>query len=255
MPRPRRGNNGRLCISSRQPGAHARPYLHAFANNAAAIRLYETIGFSLPGWNNVHRPVSRMTDLAATTAGSQMNGFLKKAALFLGIGALAVASYLVGIQLTGNFAAVVPGEVYRSSQPTAAAIVNYARRYGIRTIINLRGRHEKEAWYEEETATAKRLGIGLVDFPMVADRRLDVERAARLVAILKDAPRPILIHCRSGADRTGLASVIYLAKIAKVDEEMAERQLSVRYGHIGIPLLSPTYAMDESWEALETAGS
>ncbi len=75
------------------------------------------------------------------------------------------------------------------------------------------------------------------------------------MAILKDAKHPILIHCRSGADRTGLASVIYLAKVAKVDEEVAERQLSVRYGHIGIPLLSPTYAMDESWEALETAGN
>lgn len=184
-----------------------------------------------------------------------MNGFLKKAALVLGIGAAAVGFYLVGIQLTGNFATVVPGEVYRSNQPTASAIASYAGRYGIRTIINLRGRHEKEAWYEAEAATTKRLGIGLVDFPMVADQRLDAEDAAKLVAILKDAPRPILIHCRSGADRTGLASVIYLAKVAKVDEETAERQLSVRYGHIGIPLLSPTYAMDESWEALETAGS
>lgn len=184
-----------------------------------------------------------------------MNGFLKKAALVLGIAATAVGFYLVGIQLTGNFAAVLPGEVYRSNQPTAAAIASYAGRYGIRTIINLRGRHEKEAWYEAEVATTKRLGIGLIDFPMVADQRLDAEGAAKLVAILKDAPRPILIHCRSGADRTGLASVIYLAKVAKVDEETAERQLSVRYGHIGIPLLSPTYAMDESWEALETAGS
>lgn len=169
-----------------------------------------------------------------------MNGFLKKAALLLGIGAVAMGTYLVAIQLTGNFAAVVPGEVYRSNQPTAADIASYAGRYGIRTIINLRGRHEKDAWYEEEAAAAK---------------RLDADGAARLVAILKDAPRPILIHCRSGADRTGLASVLYLAKVAKVDEETAERQLSVRYGHIGIPLLSPTYAMDESWEALETAGS
>lgn len=180
-----------------------------------------------------------------------MNGFLRNAALFLGIGAAAVGSYLVGIQLTGNFAAVVPGEVYRSNQPTAAAIADYAGRYGIRTIINLRGRHEKEAWYEEEAATAKRLGIGLVDFPMVADQRLDTDGAARFVAILKGAPRPILIHCRSGADRTGSASVIYLAKVAKVNEDIAERQLSVRYGHIGIPLLSPTYAMDESWKQPE----
>nr|WP_298098759.1 dual specificity protein phosphatase family protein [uncultured Shinella sp.] len=184
-----------------------------------------------------------------------MNGLLKKAALFLGIGAAAAGAYLVTIQLTGNFAAVVPGEVYRSNQPTADDIAAYAGRYGIRTIINLRGRQENAAWYEDEIAAAKRLGIGHVDFPMVADQRLDAEGAARLIAILKDVPRPILIHCRSGADRTGLASVLYLAKVAGVDEATAERQLSVRFGHIGIPLLSPTYAMDESWEALETAGS
>ena len=96
----------------------------------------------------------------------------------------------------------------------------------------------------------------MIDFPMQADRRLDLKRAAELVAILRTAPRPILIHCRSGADRTGLASVIYLARIAKVDEETAERQLSLRFGHVGIPFLSPAYAMDESWEALEeTAGA
>lgn len=184
-----------------------------------------------------------------------MNGLLKTAALFFGLAAATLGAYLVTIQLTGNFAAVVPGEVYRSNQPTAVDIAAYAGRYGIRTIINLRGRQENAAWYEDEVATAGRLGIGLVDFPMVADQRLDAQGAARLIAILKDAPRPILIHCRSGADRTGLASVIYLAKVAKVDEATAERQLSVRYGHIGIPLLSPTYAMDESWEALETAGT
>lgn len=184
-----------------------------------------------------------------------MNGFLKTAGLVLGISAAALCAYLVTIQLMGNFATLVPGEAYRSNQPTAADIAAYSARYGIRTIVNLRGRHEAAEWYRDEVAAAENLGIRLIDFPMEADRRLDAEGAGQLVTLLRDAPRPILIHCRSGADRTGLASVLYLARVAGVDEEKAERQLSLRFGHIGIPFLSSAYAMDESWEALETAGS
>lgn len=185
-----------------------------------------------------------------------MSGFLKWVCVCLATVAGGLAVYLVGIQMAGNFAIVVPGEVYRSNQPTAADIEAYASRYNIRTIVNLRGRDDGAAWYKEEAAAAGQLGLAMIDFPMQADHRLDLKRAAKLVAILRTAPRPILIHCRSGADRTGLASVIYLARIAKVDEETAERQLSLRFGHVGIPFLSPAYAMDESWEALEeTAGA
>ena len=46
-------------------------------------------------------------------------------------------------------------------------------------------------------------------------------------------------------------SAIYLQQIAGDDEKKAEGQLSILYGHLGIPYLSSTYAMDESWEQLE----
>lgn len=55
----------------------------------------------------------------------------------------------------------------------------------------------------------------------------------------------------SGADRTGLTAAIYLAAIAGAGEHEAEKQLSIRYGHIGIPFVSRAYAMDETWEELE----
>lgn len=182
-----------------------------------------------------------------------MKAILKWPGLVLGVLAAGLGIYLAAIQMTGNFAVVVPGEVYRSNQPSPADIAAYADRYKIRTIVNLRGRDDRAGWYRQEAAAAARHGVTLIDFPMHADRRLDAEAADKLVATLRDAPRPLLIHCRSGADRTGLASVIYLARIADLDEETAERQLSVRYGHIGIPYLSPTYAMDESWEDMEAA--
>lgn len=182
-----------------------------------------------------------------------MKRFLKWTGLASGAAGLGLGLYLVAIQLTGNFAAVVPGEAYRSNQPTPADLATYAERYKIRTVINLRGRDEKAAWYKNEAAAAKQLGLTLIDFPLRSSQRLDAKTADELVTILRDAPRPILIHCHSGADRTGLASVVYLARIAHADEETAERQLSIRYGHFGVPFFSPTYAMDESWEDMEAA--
>jgi protein tyrosine/serine phosphatase len=180
-----------------------------------------------------------------------MHAFFKWTGISVSVVVSALGIYLLAIQLTGNFAVVVPGELYRSNQPTSARLQDYAIRYEIRTVVNLRGHDDKAGWYREEAAAARRLGIELIDFPMQADRRIDAKTATELAAILRDAPRPILIHCRSGADRTGLASVIYLSRVARADEETAERQLSLRYGHIAIPFLSPTYAMDESWEDFE----
>ncbi|MDZ5697324.1 dual specificity protein phosphatase family protein [Chelativorans sp. M5D2P16] len=163
---------------------------------------------------------------------------------------LSCLAYLGLLQLTGNFHTVIAGELYRSAQPSAHAIAEYRERYGIRTIVNLRGESDS-AWYTDEMSTAARLGITHIDFPMSASRQVSLEQADALVATLRNAPKPILIHCKAGADRTGLAIVIYLQQLAGVDEEAAEWQLSPLFGHVGIPWLSPTYAMDESWESLE----
>ena len=92
-----------------------------------------------------------------------------------------MGAYLVGIQLTGNFAPVVDGEVYRSNQPTAAQLKTYSRTRGIRSVINLRGDGSGEEWYRQEVATSKSLGIVHYDFPMSDREELSLERAQLLV--------------------------------------------------------------------------
>lgn len=148
------------------------------------------------------------------------------------LGALGV--YLGFLQLSGNFHAVIPGELYRSAQPSASALEYYARAYGVKTVVNLRGPSEK-SWYADEVATAKRLNMRHIDFPMSAYRALEPAEAEQLIALMKDAPKPILIHCKAGSDRTGLVSVIYSQQIAGLTEDKAEWQLSILFGHIGIP--------------------
>jgi protein tyrosine/serine phosphatase len=179
-----------------------------------------------------------------------MKSTLKRAGYVLAACALSLGAYLATLQLSGNFHEVLPNELYRSNQPSAADIAAYAQAHGIRTIINLRG-ESSHAWYRQEVAVASELGLNHVDFRMSASRELDASRIEELADLMRRSPKPILIHCLSGSDRTGLASVIYLNRIAGVGAEQAEGQLSIFYGHIGIPYLSSTYAMDESWEKFE----
>jgi protein tyrosine/serine phosphatase len=173
---------------------------------------------------------------------------------FIGTSTLAVVLpmgvYLGVLQLTGNFHPVIAATLYRSAQPSAAEIKQYYTKYGIRTIVNLRGENDGARWYAAEVDEARRLGITLIDFKMSAGRQLTQDRAAKLIDTLKHAEKPILIHCRGGADRSGLVSALYLAAIAKQGEQAAEGQISIRYGHISLPF-SRAYAMDRTFEALE----
>ncbi|MGE6783322.1 fused DSP-PTPase phosphatase/NAD kinase-like protein [Ensifer adhaerens] len=173
----------------------------------------------------------------------------------LAVGTVALVAalllYLVGPQWTGNFHTLVAREVYRSAQPTPEAIATYSRAYGIRTILNLRGEKPGERWYRDEVAAAASNGIRLINFPKSASAEIDRRETDALMAGLRDTPKPLLIHSKAGADRTGLVSTIHLQQIAGVDEETAEWQLSPLYGHVAIPYLSGTFAMDETWEALE----
>jgi protein tyrosine/serine phosphatase len=163
---------------------------------------------------------------------------------------LAVLLYVGMLLLTGNFHTVIAGTLYRSAQPTPQRIDDYARLYGIRTIINLRGANAGAPWYDGEVAEARRKGIGQIDFRMSSRAALTQDEAAALVDIFRTAAKPVLIHCADGSDRTGLAAALYVAAVAKLGEEAAEDQISLRYGHLSIPF-GPTWPIDMAFEALE----
>ena len=172
------------------------------------------------------------------------------AAAVVGTVVFALAIYAGFLQITGNFHTVIPGELYRSAQPTPAKIFEYHRRYDIKTIINLRGPNQGAQWYKDEVAASNQLRITHIDFNMSAGRELTVADAKSLITIFRKAQKPVLLHCRAGADRSGLASALYLAVVAKSGEELAEEQISFRFGHVSLPGTA-AYPMDSSWEDLE----
>lgn len=163
---------------------------------------------------------------------------------------LAFGIYIGALQLTGNFHTVIAGELYRSAQPTTLEIAEYKARYGIKTIINLRGRNEKKVWYRNELTVSRRLGIAHLDYRMSSGKILEQAEASRLIELIRAAEKPVLIHCKGGADRSGLAAALYLAAEG-FGEEAAEGQLSLLYGHVAIPFVSKAFAMDDTFERLE----
>lgn len=128
-----------------------------------------------------------------------------------------------------NRHAVAP-EVWRSSQPSPHEIAAFARR-GIRTIVNLRGSRDCGS-YRLERAACQRHGIRLVDFP--ARSRAAPSRAFfhDVKALFETIEYPVLMHCKSGADRVGLMSVLYLLLMENRSAKHALRHLGLRYGHI-----------------------
>jgi protein tyrosine/serine phosphatase len=161
-----------------------------------------------------------------------------------------IVLFLSSLQWFGNFDEVVPGQYYRSAQPNAAKLKKYIERHGIRSVLNLRGNNSRHKWYRDEVTITAAHGVQFANFRMSAHKQLTDAQFAELLALLDDLPKPILVHCKSGADRTGLVSAIYAHRIAGLSQAEANRMISFRYGHIGIPFLSEAFAMDKAWKKL-----
>jgi len=124
----------------------------------------------------------------------------------------------------------VSATVWRSSQPAPHEIAVFAKR-GIRTIVNLRGDRDCGS-YRLQRAACRRHGIRLVDFPARSRAAPDRSFFHDVKTLFETVEYPMLMHCKSGADRVGLMSVLYLLLAEGRSAEEAKRQLSLRYGHI-----------------------
>lgn len=143
------------------------------------------------------------------------------------LGLLETLRVLVG----NNFHTVVPGQCYRSGQLHGEALAYYVRTYGIRTVVNLRGSNPSQEWYVQECQLLKQLGVQQIDVESSASSWTREPEFHKLIHALESAPRPLLLHCYNGSDRTGMASTAFLLLNTSVGLEEALGQLHVRYGH------------------------
>ena len=130
-----------------------------------------------------------------------------------------------------NWGVVMPGRLYRSNHPLPFQLRAAVRDHGIRTLLNLRGHRTDCGADLLSRHEAARLGLVHADAPFESRGAPHRDRIERLAAMLPDLPEPILIHCKSGADRTGLIAAIWLLLQGRPPAEAAA-QLSWRHGHI-----------------------
>ena len=154
--------------------------------------------------------------------------------------ALLWASYFL---IYGNFHKV-DKDVYRSAQLFTFNMPYYIERHQIKSILNLRGDSTKK-WYKDEIRISKEYNITHYDYG-IGDREIsDMKEMNNIMSLIENAPKPLLIHCKAGADRTSLASALYLYEIKNRND--AKNAFSIIYGHF--PWLgSKTIAMDKSFE-------
>ena len=122
------------------------------------------------------------------------------------------------------------GDVWRSSQPNPFGIRRFAAAGG-KSILSLRGDNCGGS-YALEREEAQRLGLTLTFWQCAAAKIMPPEGIQNLIDTLRRLERPILIHCKSGADRMGFVSVIYKHVILGEPIDEAMGQLSLKYGHI-----------------------
>ena len=162
---------------------------------------------------------------------------------------LAVGVYWEYNFKAGNFHTVTAGEAYRSAQLDKEQLEYYSDKYKIMSILNLRGKEPDSVWYKDELEVSNTRNIAHYDVALSALSEPSDKDIAEILEIFKTAPRPILIHCLGGADRSGLVSAIWKRVIDKEPKSQAARQLSLLCGHLPF---GKTRVMDKYFEQFGT---
>ena len=124
----------------------------------------------------------------------------------------------------------VSDDVYRANQPSPSHLKSYKNK-GIKAVLNLRGFSQQSyALFEEDSC--KKLGLKLISIPLSSSSAPSPEKLLEIIGIMEKIPKPFVLHCKSGADRAGLVSALYLNVIKNLSVAEAKKQLSFKYLHL-----------------------
>lgn len=136
-------------------------------------------------------------------------------ALFSGLSTLARADPTVkGVP---NFHAVNE-QILRGGQPTGAGFRNLAD-MGVTTVIDLQ---EEGSRSRDEKKLVKALGMRYINIPMKGmTTPTEKQISHALKALNNDSAGPVFIHCKRGADRTGVVIACYRIQHDRWDNQKA----------------------------------
>jgi protein tyrosine/serine phosphatase len=116
----------------------------------------------------------------------------------------------------------------RANQPWPFQVKAWRDR-GIRTIVNLRVGVDAHHVLEDEACD--RYGVKHVRHGLTALEAPSREQVLGAKALFEQIEYPAMIHCKSGADRAGVMSALYLHFRHKQPISEAMRQLDLKFGH------------------------
>ena len=161
------------------------------------------------------------------------------------------ASYFgLYMKVQGNFHPITHGEAYRSAQLDRDKLEHYIEKYAIKSILNLRGKKPTASWYVEEIQVAENYNVAHYNIRLSASREPTSMEVQQLIDIFMHVPRPVLIHCKGGSDRSGLVAAMWKVIVDKEPKSEARKQLSILYGHFPI---GKTSAMDHFFQHWDPA--
>src|SRR5205085_4317127 len=107
---------------------------------------------------------------------------------------------------------------FRGGQPSDEGFRNLAS-MGIKTVVDLRESGHRS---DSEKKLVKRLGMRYVSIPMKGMKTPSSNQVSRALRALNDhSSAPVFIHCRRGADRTGVILACYRIEHDKWDNHQA----------------------------------
>jgi protein tyrosine/serine phosphatase len=116
----------------------------------------------------------------------------------------------------------VDENLYRSEQPNAAAMIELEK-LGISSILNLRRTKtdKREARMTELELRHVRINSWTINYAELV----------KALKEIKDAPKPVLVHCKHGSDRAGAVVAAYRIAFNGWSKEQALEEL--RFGGFG----------------------
>jgi len=168
--------------------------------------------------------------------------------ILAGILFLVGISYIVYFEEGGNFHTITPHEAYRSGEMDSDELEYYIKKYDIKSILNLRSDEPNAAWFRDErricvehNLTCYYITLSVTNEPSKAD--LD-----KIVGVFHSAPRPILIHCKQGADRTSFVAAMWKVIVDKESKAEAKKQFSFIYFHLPIGRVAVLDHFFKKWQ-------
>jgi len=131
-----------------------------------------------------------------------------------------------------NVQEIDPGKAYRCRQLPPKGLAWAIDQYKIKTVLNLRGPNPEKSWYQNEEKVCRDKNVSLISVPMSSQRMPKPEELQAIIEALRESPKPLLIHCESGIDRTGAVAGLYHLDALQQDRSTALEELSLAHGHI-----------------------